>query len=87
MLLTSAVFLFNLLCGLVPCTPRQKSPEILQEPRDPLMVLRNKEVQGTRPIVKIPNGELEGFKMKAMNGRLFVAFEGIPYGEQKRFKV
>ncbi|ODN01295.1 Esterase FE4 [Orchesella cincta] len=81
MLVTVGMFLFNLLCGLVPCDPQLPKPEILDIPRDVRIRARNIDNRIVEPIVKLPIGIVEGYRMKSMNGRDFFAFEGIPYGE------
>ena len=41
----------------------------------------------TNPIVSTKSGKLEGYVMKSIKGRSIYAFEGVPYGESKRFEV
>lgn len=49
------------------------------------------EAAAKGPIVKIPLGTIEGYLTKTVNGREYVAFEGIPYAKapvgKRRFAV
>lgn len=92
MILTlGGVFLFNLLCGLVPCDPKYQTPEILRLPRNQNVLTRNVETRSVIPRVKTLYGWVEGYIMKSSMGKDFFAFEGIPYGEStagpRRWKV
>lgn len=87
MLLSAAAFAFYLFCRLAPdnaCDMRFKPPEVLQIPQS-RSGEADREKQST--IVNTPNGALEGFRMKAMNGRSFTAFQGIQYGYAERWKL
>lgn len=48
-------------------------------------------VTTSKPIVTIPLGKIEGYQTKTVNGREYIAFEGIPYAQpptgQRRFAV
>lgn len=92
MILTfGGMFLFNLLCGLVPCDPKYKSPEVLEVPTNSLMRTRNVEKRNVAPIVETKYGFVEGYFARSTVGKEFFAFEGIPYGEStaghQRWKV
>lgn len=76
MILTLGVFLFNLLCGLVPCDPKYQTPEILSVPKDQSVRARNIATQNVPPIVETLSGALEGYVMRSTIGRDFFAFEG-----------
>lgn len=91
MLLSAAAFAFYLFCRLVPdngCDVHHKPPEIL-EVSNPQNSFRNRDSAGEKQfaIVNTPNGVLEGFRMKAMNGRSFMAFQGIQYGQAQRWQL
>jgi hypothetical protein len=88
-MLVIKTFLVNLLCSVVSCDPDYGLPEIIDAERlrrDPLS-----RDSLSDPIVLTNSGSVEGYFMKAANGRQIRAFEGIPYAEpptnEFRFRV
>jgi len=83
------VFLFNLLCGLVPCDPNLGKVQVSSN--------RFLEIgfRDGRPVNKseiparatVSSGKVEGYHMKTVEAREIFAFEGIPYGKADRWKV
>ncbi|XP_035709631.1 venom carboxylesterase-6-like [Folsomia candida] len=96
-LATSAVFLVQLLCVLVPCNPRYPIPDLSQD--EDKVNDRFAGIAGSNflkrlwhshsdeghhalpPLVKTEGGVVEGYVMKVVGGREVYAFEGLPYGE------
>lgn len=88
MLVSLGMFLFNVMCGLVPCDPKFDSPEISAEPLRSGDYLRNVALREVGdPVVQLPKlGAVEGHIMTANEGRDFLAFEGVPYGKAERWR-
>lgn len=91
-MLLFATFLFNLLCGLVPCDPNYSDPIVSSVPYKESDLLREgrtcNESETSDPVVTLPSGgRLEGYGMKTVKGRPILAFEGIRYGRAERWKV
>ncbi|CAG7821889.1 unnamed protein product [Allacma fusca] len=87
---TFSVLLFNLLCGLVPCDPEYRAPDVNPDP-GPLTRAHNEDFPSHSFTVQTGSGRVEGYPMKTIEGRDISAFEGIPYGEStggdNRFKA
>jgi hypothetical protein len=83
------VFLFNLLCGLVPCDPNFGDPTVSKTPY-PEIGFRDGRPENKADIeakVTVNSGKLEGYHMQTVAGRTIFAFEGIPYGRAELWKV
>lgn len=97
MVVLTSVFLFNILCAIVPCDPDYGKPQIDESvAASNQVVFRNsfgKEIgEEVEPKVKLENyGLIEGYTMSTIGGRKIYAFEGIPYAEapvnERRFQV
>ena len=88
-MIISSLYLYNLLCAIVPCDAQFRSPEI-QPGSNGLEIESagrdarshnelNRNDLTNRTIVLSSGGAVEGYRMTSVNGKSFHAFEGIPY--------